>query len=118
MPATRETHFIGSPYDTVRNVVYGDHLPKERAGYILARYALSQCHDGPHFDSYAILALRTLTDEETAAEHQPPVSDELRELTQELLEKRTGTGHDVDLSVDAALLLAWAVDEGERGSNA
>jgi hypothetical protein len=116
MTAAQEIKFTGSPYDVVRRIVVGDHLPKERAGYILAKYALSKYAERSDFDYYAKLALHRLTDEDTASEHQPPLSDELKTLTRDILDARSG-GY-VDLASDAVLLLAWAVDEGERGAHA
>lgn len=77
--------FKGSPIDIVETMIFRDHLPEEQAGYIVARYALALTHKKDDFEKYADHAMQLLTNEQTAGQHVPPLSDELTQLTQDYL---------------------------------
>jgi hypothetical protein len=118
--------FEGSPYDSIRAYVYGDGLPAERAGYILARQALyylskENAHNENIAAEFSDLALHQLTDETTADLHQPPLGEELRDLAKQHLEEYPfyrGEGYHRGQTKGSvtALILNMIIDHGSQPS--
>jgi hypothetical protein len=108
----------GSPADAVRAFVGEGGLPQERAGYILARFAMTLVPNNNGATEYIDQALHQLSDDETAQLHQPPLSDELIDMSKQYLvatEGKTGPfGHGMLKGQVTSLLLSMIIDHGTR----
>lgn len=109
-----------SHIDAMRQFVYSGGLPKERAGYILARQALffleqrDNERNGPEF---VHLAFHQLTDDVTADQHEPPLSPELRDMTIRYMQEYpydTEWHRGRAYGWSAALLLNMVIDHGSK----
>ena len=100
-----EIEIPDSPFDHARRLI--SELPKERAGYIMARVALASVGTD-RYPLYVGDALNSLAMNHDTGDLQPPLSDELREKVEVMREHFSMRDGRYPASM---ILLAQLIDE-------
>ncbi len=94
-----------SPWDYARELER--ELPRDRKGYILANFALSQFGNDDRYNKHAGDALATIDQDNREGLLNPPLPEALAQEIEGFLSEPRGFWGGA-----SALILAWAVDHG------